>query len=426
MPMIFLRRAGGVLMILVALVAAVVAALAAFFCAAFATALVPVLVAAALVAFFATFFLSCWAGLALFGLQRSQRPAALAAAVATVVFGAAAGVPLFRPMPRPVGPPPGSDVRFWDLPTGSRIAYSHIPAVGRPRPAPVVFLHGGPGTANDGISPAGRALAADGFDVYAYDQLGSGRSTRLSDIRGYTVARQVADLDAIRRRLGADKIILIGQSWGGELAGHYLAAHPEHVAKAVLSSPGVLWYGAFRERASGELWDRLSPRQRERAESLASSPRMSAAQLLAEVNPSAAHALLGDDEADELFRRILEASVSAAQCPGRPPASLPANRPGFYVNQMTIADARTLPDPRPRLRTVTIPTLVMRGECDYKDWQVTYDYRRTLPDSTLVYVPHAGHAIAMDQPAVYLAVVRAYLLGHRLPLPPYTAATPPT
>ncbi|WP_373281536.1 alpha/beta fold hydrolase [Microtetraspora fusca] len=128
-------------------------------------------------------------------------------------------------MPGRDGPAAGSDVRYWNLPTGSRIAYSHVPASGAARPTPVVFLHGGPGTANDGVSPAGKALAADGFDVYAYDQLGAGRSSRLSDVTGYTVARQVADLDAIRREIGTEKIILVGQSWGGALAAHYMAAH---------------------------------------------------------------------------------------------------------------------------------------------------------------------------------------------------------
>ncbi|MFJ9706042.1 alpha/beta fold hydrolase [Streptomyces sp. NPDC101234] len=131
--------------------------------------------------------------------------------------------------------PPG--VRFWDLPTGSHIAYVHAPATGKARPTPVIFLHGGPGTPGEGVPTGGRELAADGFDVYSYDQLGAGRSTRLRDVTGYTVARQVADLEAIRRTLGADRIILVGQSWGGSLTAQYLAAHAEHVAKAVFTSP---------------------------------------------------------------------------------------------------------------------------------------------------------------------------------------------
>jgi pimeloyl-ACP methyl ester carboxylesterase len=55
------------------------------------------------------------------------------------------------------------------------------------------------------VSPAS---GAEGFDVYAYDQLGDGRSQRLSDVRGCTVARHVAGLEAIRVLLGREKLIL--------------------------------------------------------------------------------------------------------------------------------------------------------------------------------------------------------------------------
>ncbi|MEV0974660.1 alpha/beta fold hydrolase [Microtetraspora glauca] len=420
-----LRRVGGVLLLFLSLAAGLVAAVAGFLGAAGVTAVVPALAATMLAAFGVAVFPLAWGAFALLALRRARRTATITASAATVVLAVLAGVTVFRPMPAPGDPAAGPDVRYWNLPTGSRIAYSHVPASGAARPTPVVFLHGGPGTANDGVSDAGKALAADGFDVYAYDQLGAGRSSRLSDVTGYTVARQVADLDAIRRAIGAEKIIVVGQSWGGALAAHYMAAYPGHVAKAVLSSPGVLWYGAFPGQSTGELWDRLTAGQRTRIEDLASGPRMLALDLLAGINPEAAHALVGDREADTRFREILAVSLPAAQCPGRPPARLPANRQGYYVNQFTIDDARTLPDPRPRLRGVRVPTLVMRGECDYKKWEVTDDYRRTLPDSTLVYVPRAGHAIAMDQPKTYLATLRAYLLDRPLPLPPYTGSASP-
>ena len=61
----------------------------------------------------------------------------------------------------------------------------------------------------------------------------------------------------------------------------------------------------------------------------------------------------------------------------------------------------------------------MRGTCDYVRWAATYDYRRTLPDSTLVMVEGAGHAIAGDQPSIYNPVLRAFLLDRHLPLPAY-------
>lgn len=53
-----------------------------------------------------------------------------------------------------------------------------------------------------------------GFDVYDYAQVGAGLSERLEDVRDYTVARHVADLEAIRADIGADRLVLVGGSVG--------------------------------------------------------------------------------------------------------------------------------------------------------------------------------------------------------------------
>ncbi|WP_329172721.1 hypothetical protein [Streptomyces sp. NBC_01477] len=94
------------------------------------------------------------------------------------------------------------------------------------------------------------------------------------------------------------------------------------MAKAVLSSPRVLWYGAFPDDRTGELWDRLTPDAKRRVDRLTNTPRMIALALLQQVNPQAAHHLVGDREADQRFREILTASLPAAQCPGGQPLPL--------------------------------------------------------------------------------------------------------
>jgi hypothetical protein len=42
-----------------------------------------------------------------------------------------------------------------------------------------------------------------------------------------------------------------------------------------------------------------------------------------------------------------------------------------------------------------------------------------------VYVEDAGHAIASDQPALYLSLLRAFLLDRPLPLAAWDSADPP-
>jgi proline iminopeptidase len=83
-------------------------------------------------------------------------------------------------------------------------------------------------------------LARDGHDVWSYDQRGSGRSSRLDDPSGYSTALAVADLERVRQAIGAERIILIGHSYGAYLAAAYIAHHPGRVEQAVFTSPGGL------------------------------------------------------------------------------------------------------------------------------------------------------------------------------------------
>ncbi|MEU7827488.1 alpha/beta hydrolase [Nonomuraea sp. NPDC049129] len=418
----FPRRLLGGALLLAALVVAPPAGAASFLATAAISAHIPILAAAGLVTMAGTGFLLAAPAFKLLGVRRSRMVALPAAIGLTAVIAGLAAATVFRPGPVPSTAPAPGGVRFWDLPTGSRIAYVHAAAAGKPRPTPVIFLHGGPGTPGEGIPVGGEALAAAGFDVYAYDQVGAGRSTRLDDVTGYTVARHVADLEAIRRVIGADKVIIVGQSWGGSLAAQYLAAHPGNVAKVVFTSPGTLWPGANPDRDLSQL---LTPAQRERHDELTESPRMLTTFLLLGINPEAAHALLGDREADERFHELALVSKDTGSCPGTPSREPHHNRQGFYVNQVTSDDFRQVPDPRPKLRRIGTKALIMRGSCDFIPWESTYEYRRTLPGSTLVPIAGAGHAIAGDQPAAYTRLLQAFLTDRPLPLPAHDSADPP-
>jgi pimeloyl-ACP methyl ester carboxylesterase len=406
-----LRRSAGVLLLPVAVVAAVSVGAAGFVATAVVTARIPLLCVVGLVLLVAVAWLLAWPGFALLGARRRSRAATVLAAVVAVAVAGLAAATVFRPGPHPAAPPPPAGVRFWNLPTGSRIAYVHAPASGTP---------------GEGVPAVGALLAADGFEVYAYDQLGAGRSTRLTDVTGYTVARQVADLEAIRAGLGAEHIILIGQSWGGSLAAQYLAAYPQHVARVVFTSPGPIWAGAYPDGGGGDPWARMTAGQRRQRDALLASPRVITESILQGVNPNAAHALVGDDEADALMHAIAVLGKDSTRCPGSAPAGVHDNHQGFYVNQRTVEDFAHIPDPRPALRQARVPALIMRGECDFVPWPETYEYRRTLPLSTLVYLPHTGHDIAAGQPQAYNALLRAFLRGEPLPVPPYTSAQSPS
>src|SRR4029453_195133 len=52
----------------------------------------------------------------------------------------------------------------------------------------------------------------------------------------YTTRGSVEDLEAVRRAVHADRVILYGTSYGTKLALAYAAAYPQHVERLVLDS----------------------------------------------------------------------------------------------------------------------------------------------------------------------------------------------
>ncbi|MFI7498374.1 alpha/beta fold hydrolase [Streptomyces sp. NPDC049687] len=101
-------------------------------------------------------------------------------------------------------------------------------------------------------------------------------ASRPADPSGCTVARQAADREAVHGRIGAERVVLLGAPWGAMQAAEYLAAHPDHVERTILTLPGVLWAPAWQGGEEGDIRDRLTPAQQRRVDRLAASPRPAA------------------------------------------------------------------------------------------------------------------------------------------------------
>jgi proline iminopeptidase len=354
-------------------------------------------------------------------LRRLPRPRRVRAAlIGAGVLVLLTAVAVIAPLPDSRdGPAPVPGVAFWELDTGSQLAYRKLPGAPPTRSAPIVVLHGGPGIPDMVGDAAFFGQLTDlGYDVY--DQLGSGRSTRLSDATGYGIDRDVADLEQIRRAIGAEKMVLIGHSYGGGLAAHYLAAHPDRVQKLILSSPAPLdpADGSGDRATAG-----LSTDARLRSYAAALAPRALLGYALLQVNPVAAHAYLGDDEADARNDAILTITEPGLGCSPEQDTG-PVRGSGFYALQYPqSATAPPPPDIRPKLTALPTPTLIFKGSCDYLSWQSAMDYRRALPHTTLLYLQGAGHNTYQGRPAQVLAAIRVFLTGGPLPEPPTRGAT---
>jgi pimeloyl-ACP methyl ester carboxylesterase len=89
----------------------------------------------------------------------------------------------------------------------------------------VVLVHGGPGVP-DYLAPVAH-LIADLCLVHRYDQRGTGGSPWEGE---HTIARHVEDLARLLDVWGHDRVVLVGHSFGTNIASYFLLAHPERVA----------------------------------------------------------------------------------------------------------------------------------------------------------------------------------------------------
>ncbi|HYT64559.1 MAG TPA: alpha/beta hydrolase [Gemmatimonadales bacterium] len=124
------------------------------------------------------------------------------------------------------------------------------------------MLHGGPGAHHDYLLPQYDLLAQARALLY-YDQRGGGQSPVPRDTPlGWR--EHVADLDGLRERLGLDRAVLCGYSWGGLLAVLYLLEHPTRVERLALVSPASITV-EYRRQFDEEFARRMNAPEIQRA-----------------------------------------------------------------------------------------------------------------------------------------------------------------
>ena len=323
----------------------------------------------------------------------------------------------FIPLPVTIEPiQPRANTQYWTLNDGHQIAYTKINGDSSGQNSPIIFLHGGPGGyIHSSMIAQMEPLSQLGYDIYLYDQMGSGLSDRLERPKDYSFDRHVADLkEIITQKIQAPNVILIGQSFGSLVAAHLIARDAALVDKAIFTSPGALQPVATD--ADGRLLN------------------------LEEIYPTPANltfkeplAVWEETENMLLRPRIIMANVCAFvfNCKWASDAEMDAvvnSQASFFTQGLVCNPENVLPeegggggyahifsnwyvdiaDPRPQLKSAQLPTLVLQGQCDQLPYGYAYEYADLL-DGKYVFIEDAGHEIWWEQPEAFLAHITNFL-----------------
>ena len=235
----------------------------------------------------------------------------------------------------------------------------------------LVLVHGYLGGSRQWAEQIDRFAA--GFDVVAVDLAGYGEARdRVAPEAIADHARAVlATLDA----LGIDRFHLLGHSMGGMVAQEIVHAAPRRVARLVLYGTGP----------QGSIPGRFETMARSR-ERLAADGAEPTAQRICST-------WLLEREASPAYPAL--AALAAG-------AGLQAARAGLVAMEGW--------DGRGRLSTIRAPTLVLWGEHDrsYR-WSEIEQLWRGIPGASLAVVPHCAHALHLERPALFHALVGEFL-----------------
>lgn len=251
----------------------------------------------------------------------------------------------------------------------------------------MIVHHGAPGLGSMAEPRASFGPLADAYRVVVFDARGSGQSEGKPP---YTHAQWVADVDALREWVGADRIVMAGGSYGGFIAMEYAITHPERVSALVLRDTAA-------DNANQELALRnalsssrvhIDPAKFERIMSGTVRDNDDLRDCWAEILPLYDH----DLDWDKVRARVEST-----------PYRYEAHNFAFAVNQPDY-------DIKPLLPRISCPTLVTVGR---HDWITPVSCSETIvsliPDARLVVFEKSGHSPQIEEAEEFQRVVREFL-----------------
>lgn len=257
----------------------------------------------------------------------------------------------------------------------------------------LLVLHGGPGMGHEYLENLS-SLASDKQKVIFYDQLGCGKSDCPNDPERWETSRFVREVDMVRDALKLERVIILGQSWGGMLAIEYLLTKPQGVIGAILSNSlsSAILMGKEIMRLKNELpmpiLDILQ--DHETAGTTDSSEYKKATAVF-----YSRHIF----RMDPLPQEILEALESTNQ----------VYEVMWGKNEFSITGNLKSWDRTSDLHQITLPVKIISGEFDESTPEVNQVLSQGLVNADWTLMPGCSHLPNLENPQPYMALIQDFI-----------------
>ena len=265
--------------------------------------------------------------------------------------------------------------------------------VGEGVKTPILLLHGGPGVPSFYLNP----LTALGKDrpVIFLDQLGCGRSDKITDTTLMTVENFVDQIKQIKDSLGIKDFYLYGQSWGTMLGTDYYLKYPDGIKAIIFSSPAIsipMWL-QDADTLISTLPDSIQNaiRTNEQNKTYDSPDYQNA--ILVYYQHFLARKLPWSSDIDSAFM-LMGANVYNFM-----------GGPSEFTMTGTLKDY----DRTNRLNEIKVPTLFITGEFDEARPSTVKYYQNLVPGAQFELIENAGHLTMQDNPDKNLKIITDFI-----------------
>lgn len=265
----------------------------------------------------------------------------------------------------------------------------------------LLCLNGGPGLPCDYLREAHSCFADEGFRVVAFDQLGTGASSRPTDPSLWTIERYVEEVETVREALGLGKVHLLGHSWGGWLAIEYALSHQEQLDSLTLASTvaDIPHLTSELERLRGALGaETVMMMQRHEAEGTFDHPEYMAAVTLLNYR----HVCRLSEWPAPVVRSLDDWNMG-------PYNAMQGPNEFLYIGNLK--DWDRVPD----LHRIHVPVSIICGEYDELTPACSMRIKHAMPQAHLRVVPNASHMTFYENPDEYYSFLLDFLTNSRTP-----------
>ena len=274
--------------------------------------------------------------------------------------------------------------------------YYRIVGEGSEGKAPLVLLHGGPGSTHNYFEVLDR-IAESGRQVIMYDQIGCGNSFVEGHPELFNADTWIKELIALREHLGLDEIHLLGQSWGGMQAIWYaLEYKPKGIKSYILSST----------LSSAKLWEK---EQKRRISYMSEADQKA----LLEAEKTGDYSSKEYNEALDRFMKMYcagEVTENDPECLRRPKKSgSEAYVVGWGHNEFSPSGTLAGYEFTDRLHEIKEPCLITSGAIDLSSPYIAKTMYDRIPNSKWELFEYSRHMPFVEENEKYMKVLNKWL-----------------